>query len=209
MPCAIALGGYNAAITGSPFDPPYLHLPPAFTVAHPLVLDLHALSVLGQLLVGEFRGLFFYAPALLLLAPLAFVKAESVAKRVLLVSFVAAHLAFVSSFWMWDGGWCIGPRHLAPLMTVLLAEGVDALARTQWAKLPFVGLASVGVAINVVAVATNPYVPSARPFSEVYWPALARRPNHIGHDLPDARDPPLREGERPRLGARFSSSRHE
>ena len=61
---------------------------------------------------------------------------ETLPRRLLLGAFALAQLGFIASFWMWDGGWCIGPRHLAPLMMVLLYEGVDAVARTPRATLP-------------------------------------------------------------------------
>jgi hypothetical protein len=174
LPSALALGAYNAAITGSPFDPPYHHLTSAFESAHPYVLDRHTLTVAGQLLFGQYRGLFFYAPALILLFPLALVKLEGRARRLLFGAVVLAQLGFIASFWMWDGGWCIGPRHLGSLIMIVLYEGVLALARTPRARLPFLALAGVGIAINLVAVATNPFAPSARPFSELYWPAFVR-----------------------------------
>ena len=176
LPCALLLGLYNRAITGSALDPPYHHLTSIFYTVHPYVLDLHTFAVARDLLVSQYRGLFFYAPALVLLAPLAVARAETSARRWLLGGFVAVYFVFVASFWVWDGGWCIGPRHLAPVMMVFLYEGIDALARSApGLRLPFVGLAGCGVAINLVAVATNPLVEgSKRPFTEVYWPALAR-----------------------------------
>ena len=182
LPCALALGAYDAAITGSPFDPPYHHLTSAFSTDHPYVLDLHTFAVAGRLLFGQYRGLFFYAPALLLLLPLSLARGESRARRLLLGAFVLAQVGFIASFWMWDGGWCIGPRHLASLMMILLYEGIDALARTPRARLPFFATAGVGIAINLVAVATNPFAPSERPFTELYWPAFLRgaiAPNNV------------------------------
>ena len=40
------------------------------------------------------------------------------------------------------------------------------------------------MAINLVAVATNPFVPSERPFSDLYWPAFRRgaiTPDNVFH----------------------------
>jgi hypothetical protein len=174
LPFALALGAYNAIITGSPFDPPYHHLISAFDTARPYVVDLHTLTVAGRLLVGQYRGLFFYAPALLLLLPLGLARIETPAQRALFAVTVLAQFGFVASFWMWDGGWCIGPRHLASLMMIVLYEGVFALAQTPRARIPFFALAGIGIGINLLAVATNPFAPSERPFSELYWPAFAR-----------------------------------
>jgi hypothetical protein len=176
LPCALALGAYNAAITGSPFDPPYHHLPPSFETDHPYVLDLHTLAVAGRLLFGQFRGLFFWAPALLFLVPLAMARLATAPRRILFGAFALAELGFVASFWMWDGGWCIGPRHLTGLMMIALYEGVQAVAETPRTRPLFLALAGVGVAINAIATATNPFVSPqpSRPFSDVYWPSFVK-----------------------------------
>jgi hypothetical protein len=186
FPCALALGAYNAAITGSPFDPPYHHLPSEFVTDHPYVLDLHTFAVAGRLLFGQYRGLFFYAPELLFLVPLALARIDGLARRLLLGGFALGQLGFIASFWMWDGGWCIGPRHLAGLMMILLYEGVNAVARTPRARLPFFTLAGMGIVINLIATATNPFVPSPpqRLFSELYWPAFVKgaiTPDNVFH----------------------------
>jgi hypothetical protein len=185
-PSLVALGAYNTAVTGSPFDPPYFHLTAEFTRAHPYTLDLHSFWVASELLFSEFRGLFVYAPALLLLFPLAVIKSESWSRRALLLALFAVEITFLSSFWMWDGGWAIGPRHLAVLMSVLLLEGIDAVARTPGARAPFWVLAAVGLVLNLAAVSTNPYAPSLHPFRELYLPALAQgriAPDTVFHML--------------------------
>ncbi|HEY2510448.1 MAG TPA: hypothetical protein VGI39_06320 [Polyangiaceae bacterium] len=175
LPSAVALGLYNASITGSPFDPPYHHLTSTFYTANPTTFDRHTLTVAFALLFGQYRGLFFYAPALLLLAPLAFARVPA-ARRRLLGGYAFVHFVFIASFWVWHGGWCIGPRHLTPLMMLFAYEGVDALASSSPFFRPvFFGLASAGVALNLVAVATNPFVDTTEhPFTDLYWPALAR-----------------------------------
>jgi hypothetical protein len=188
LPCALAFGAYNACLTGSPFDSPYSHVTSAFYNLTPIKFDLHTLAVARDLLISEYRGLLFYAPALLVLAPLAYARTEPHARRWLLVAFTGAHFLFVASYWVWNGGWCIGPRHLTPMMMVLLYEGVGALslggARYRMA---FVALASLGVAGNLVAVATNPAIDVSRhPFRDAYGPAFLRgemTPDSVFRDL--------------------------
>ena len=177
VPSALLLGALNAATTGSPFDMLYQHTTSTFYHYPVWALDADTLHAAWVLLFSEYRGLFFYAPALLVLGPLALLRAPSSARRWLLAGFCAAHFTFIASYWARYGGWCIGPRHLTPVLMVLLYEGVGALAQVEsgLARLSFVGLASAGLAINVVAVATNPFVEgSEKPFTELYWPALAR-----------------------------------
>lgn len=188
LPSALVMGLYNASITGSPFDPAYRHLTSTFYTASPYTLDRHTLDVAAALLFGQYRGLFFYAPALLLLVPLALLYAPTSRRRRLLGGYAFAHFLFIASFWVWHGGWCIGPRHLTPLMMLFAYEGVDALARSSpFFRPPFFGLASAGVALNLVAVATNPFVDTTlHPFTDLYWPALARgemTPHSVFADL--------------------------
>jgi hypothetical protein len=176
IPCALALAVYNVCITGSPFDWAYAHVTSTFYNPTPLRIDLSTVTVARDLLVSEYRGLLFYAPALLVLAPLAYVRTTPRARRGLLAGFTGAHFVFVASYWMWAGGWCIGPRHLTPVLMLLLYEGVGALARSAagW-RVAFVGMASLGLAGNVVAVATNPRIEGPRhPLRDLYWPAFSR-----------------------------------
>jgi hypothetical protein len=176
-PCAAVMLAYDAAITGSPFDLPQRHVRALFFPpwGRRFALDAQTLHAARMLLFSEYRGLLVYAPLLLVLFPLAIARAESSARRGLLLAIACAQFTFVASYWMWDGGWSIGPRHLVALIMLLTYEGVGALARTPRAQLPFVGLASAGLALNLVAVATNPFVEGfMHPFNELYWPAFAR-----------------------------------
>jgi hypothetical protein len=185
LPCAVAFGIYNARITGSPFEGAYAHVTSTFYNPAPLRVDAHTLAVLRDLLFSEYRGLFVYAPALLVMVPLAYVHSP---RRWLWVGFTGAHLVLVASYWVWDGGWCIGPRHLTPVLMVLLYEGVSAVAGSamRW-RAAFAALASLGVAGNLVAVATNPRVEGVRhPFRDLYGPAFVRgemTPDSVFHDL--------------------------
>jgi len=177
LPCAVAMFAYNAAITGSPFDPPYRYGGGQFRApwGRAFGLDAQALHAARMLLFSESRGLFVYAPALLLLVPLALARAGGGARRWLFVTLACVQLTFVASFFLWDGGWAIGPRHLVPLMMLLVYEGVGAVARTPRAQPLFAGLAAAGVALNLLATATNPFVEGfAHPFGDLYWPAFAR-----------------------------------
>jgi hypothetical protein len=188
LPCAIALTAYNVCITGSPLDWAYAHVTSAFYNPTPLRLGLSTVTVARDLLVSEYRGLLLYAPALLVLAPLAYARTAPRGRRWLLAGFTGAHFVFVASYWMWAGGWCIGPRHLTPVIMVLLYEGVGALARSAAGfRLAFACLASLGLAGNLLAVATNPRIEGSRhPFRDLYWPAFSRgemTPDSVFHAI--------------------------
>jgi hypothetical protein len=76
---------------------------------------------------------------------------------------------------MWAGGWCIGPRHLVPLVMLLVYEGVFAVAQAPRARIAFAVLAVLGIGINLIATSTNPFVQSTvHPLRDIFWPALSR-----------------------------------
>jgi hypothetical protein len=189
LPCAVAMFAYDAAITGSPFDFPQRYVRPQFFPpwGRRFALDAQALHAARALLFSEYRGLFVYAPMLLLLLPLAVMRAESAARRGVFLAIAIGQFAVVASYWAWDGGWSIGPRHLVALTMLLVYEGVGALARTPRARPWFAGLASIGLALNLVAVATNPPFQGAeRPFRQLYWPAFLRgeiAPDNVFREL--------------------------
>jgi hypothetical protein len=176
LPCALAFGAYDLVTTGSVFDPPYKFIAPEFVApgGRIFALDAQAWHAARELLFSEYRGVFFWAPALLLLLPLAVVRAPAARRSLLLATTVTLYL-LVATYWMWAGGWCIGPRHLVPLVMLLLYEGVFAVAQVPWARLPFAALAVLGMAINLTATATNPFVQSTvHPLRDIFLPALLR-----------------------------------
>jgi hypothetical protein len=184
VPCALAFGVYDLVTTGSVFDPPYKFVPPEFVPPRGrafaldaqgfFALDAQAWHAARELLFSEYRGVFFWAPALLLLLPLAAVRAPA-ARRSLLLATTATLFFLVATYWTWAGGWCIGPRHLVPLVMLLVYEGVFAVAQVPRAHAPFAVLAVLGIAINLTATATNPFVQSTlHPLRDIFLPALLR-----------------------------------
>ncbi len=174
LPSALVVAALNLATTGSVFDLLYHHTTSIFYHYPPYSLDLDAVRAAGVLLFSQYRGLFFYAPALIVLGPLAFTRAPSRSRRLLLAGFCVVHLVFIASYWARYGGWCIGPRHLTPILVVLLYEGLPHLATSsRWTNRAFFALGATGLAMNVLAVATNPMLEGAWwPFAQLYWPAF-------------------------------------
>jgi hypothetical protein len=177
LPCAVALGAYDFATTGSPLDPPYKFIAPEFVApgGRVFALDAQAWHAARELLFSEYRGVFFWAPPLVLLLPLAAVRTQPLARKVLLLATATTLFLLVAAYWMWAGGWCIGPRHLVPLVMLLVYEGVFAVAQTPRARIAFAVLSVLGIAINLIATSTNPFVQSTvHPLRDVFWPALSR-----------------------------------
>lgn len=175
-PCAIALLGYNRLVTGKYFDFPYNHVPEQWAAMRTAFgMRLPSPEALWELLFGQYRGLAFYAPALLLAVPLilrAFAGPRRRRNFVMLV--MAAHVLLISSYFMWDGGWCTGPRHLAPVIALGLYEGAAAVARRPRNRLVFMLLSLGGAILSLTATATNP-MPSQdkrTPAFQIFFPDL-------------------------------------
>ena len=83
------------------------------------------------LLVSPGRGLLFYAPVLLLLIPALPVLWRARRAEAAFILVLAATQTLLYARWhVWFGGWCWGPRFLAPLMPFL------ALALGPWLEEP-------------------------------------------------------------------------
>jgi hypothetical protein len=145
-PIAVLLG-YNVAAFGSPFDMGYFHedlnqFREVHSADNPLGLGRVKLGLVTALLWGEFRGLFAYAPILILAVPGWVVMAWKRRWNVLIVSLSACACVLLVnlSYPNWTGGWSTGPRFLLPLV--------------PFAMLAVAALISVG-GRSVVAVAAT------------------------------------------------------
>jgi len=128
------------------------------------VLRAPSLDALYGITISPYRGLFFFAP-LLLLALLPLVR-ERLVIVVTLVFF-----AFNVCFNGWEGGFAVGARYLVPLIPLL---GVLLLECRGWMRPAVVALAVVSFAINFAATAVDPH-PSGtipRPLTQYIVPLL-------------------------------------
>jgi hypothetical protein len=122
--------------------------------------------------ISPYRGLFFFAPVLLL--ALVGLFREPVALAISLF-FFAVNLCFIN----WEAGFALGARYLVPLIPLL---GL-ALMTVRWRKL-LVVLAVLSFGINFAATAVDPQ-PSGtipRPLTQYILPLLVR--GHFSPDVP-------------------------
>src|SRR5208282_4485259 len=115
--------GYNLLTFGSPWDMGYFHHATAqFARVHnrqnPLGLRMPDPTLLIPLFWGEYRGLLFYAPILVLAFPGWLLLAARRRFDMAAVSLAIAAAVFVVnlSYPEWTGGWSTGPRLLVPLL---------------------------------------------------------------------------------------------
>jgi hypothetical protein len=167
-------------------------------------IGLPRLAVVGELLLGQYRGLLVYSPWLGLgLLALPFWRREAlrtVAWPLLAGAFGVVLL--ISGYSFWQGGTCFGPRHLVatiPLLAVPLAFVPASWLRTPWPA----ALAFVSVLVNLLGTAITPFLSERelQPLTRAYLP-LALQGNMSISPL-DAMTPFRETAMRFAFGTRF------
>jgi hypothetical protein len=158
----VALAAYQWACFGSPFRTSVATTDPRF-LTHGSVFVAPSLDAFLGITISPYRGLFFFAPVLLMAIPVAR------DRRILAVVafFVAANVCFNG----WEGGFAVGARYLVPLIPLL---GLFLLDCRGWMRPAVVALAAVSFAINFAAAAVDPQ-PSGtipRPLTQYIVPLL-------------------------------------
>lgn len=149
---------FNASLFGSPFSPSYAHESFAewAEVARKGVFGISwpSLSGLALLLVSPSRGLFFFAPVLLLALPALFARSD-LRRRVRLMAVVLTAV-LLSGHGAPHGGWAMGPRYLLLVVPFLC----EALAERNGRGSPLAGaLLGVSFVFCVVPALTFPFAP--------------------------------------------------
>ena len=145
---ALLLGGYNYARYGDVLQTGYL---PQEKFSTPW------LEGITGLLISPGRGLFLYAPVLLvsLLATPAFVKRHRLeAALALLVS--ASSVLLYGRWFFWHAGYAWGPRFLVPIVpfvVILMAPLLEKLSGKGW--LAFASFCLVSVAIQILGLSVD------------------------------------------------------
>jgi hypothetical protein len=170
MPGAILILAKNYLISGSPFQVSYGSNPafPEITSGTSFGFDLPDLEAVAGLLWGEYRGLFFWCPVLLMAIPglvILFKKHPPVAWMIAVV-FVFIMIQ-VSSFYSWFGGNAVGPRYLAPALPFLSLAAAYGIKRFP---IPGAALALLSVVLMamVSAVAIDPPQDVLTPLQSFY-----------------------------------------
>jgi len=185
LPAIIFILGYNYYFTGSPITMMYkfhtfqdLHSNYGFSL--PTIESLWGLSF------SNYKGLFFYAPFLLLalFAVFRHNKISAIASHY--ITWVSiAYFLVIAGYFGWWGGWTYGPRLLFPIVVLLLYEGILQVSKYKINKVLFWALTVFGLAGAFLAKITVLYsIPteSIHPFVQTIFPALANggfNPNNL------------------------------
>ena len=138
----LVLLAYNQAAFGTPWDMGYFHHATSeFAKVHsrdnPLGLLSPDWSKVGPLLWSRYRGLFVFAPILLLAVPGWFVLIWRRRWALTIVSMLIVSAIFLVnlSYPEWTGGWLTGPRLLLPLIPFAMIPVAYLLAgSSRWAR---------------------------------------------------------------------------
>lgn len=187
VPTLILLA-YNVLAFGSPWEMGYFHHATAqFAKVHsrqnPLGLRMPDPSLIAPLLWGEYRGLFYYAPILLLAIPGWFVLLTRRRFDMAAASFSIAVVLFVVnlSYPEWTGGWSTGPRLLVPLLPFATIPVAAVLAgRGRWSRLAAwtaALLALAGGALMLLFQGVGARIPQDLnlPLRDLVWPLWTGR----------------------------------
>jgi hypothetical protein len=158
LPAAALILVNNYAISGSPFKLSYGSNPlfPELTATTGYGFNIPDAAAIRGLLVGEYRGLFFWSPALLMAVPgvyYMFCKERGVA--IMTVIGCALILLQAAAFYTWFGGNAIGPRYLAPVIPFVGLAAAYGIQRWPEPGLVLV-LISIALMLGVTAIAIDP-----------------------------------------------------
>ncbi len=138
-----------------------------YPVAVRLLQALTDLETLAGVLISPGRGLFVYAPLLLLsVFSLGLFFRRHPGETLVIVGSVAAYIVILAAWPKWWGGWGWGPRFLLPFIPYLilpLAAMLDlilAQRRWLWLGIPLIMLALIGAAIQITGVLVGPSMPA-------------------------------------------------
>jgi hypothetical protein len=108
------------------------------------------------LLLSPNKGLIFYAP-LALLSPVGLwlMRKTQLAEAGLILAVGLSCALINAKFFDWPGGWCYGPRYLAPALPALMAPIARAVAAARGFRHLAVALFLAGFAVNFLGALVN------------------------------------------------------
>jgi hypothetical protein len=169
-PAALIILANNFLISGSPLSIGYGSNPafPEINAGNAFGFNLPDLEAMRGLLWGEYRGLLFWSPALIMAIPgiAVLFREDRRAAVMVLVVFVLVMLQ-VGSFYSWFGGSAVGPRYLAPAIPFIGLAAAYGIKRfpVPGALLTAASAAFMGM---VTAIAIDPPQDVLRPLGAFY-----------------------------------------
>jgi hypothetical protein len=160
----------NYAISGSPFKLSYGSNPlfPELAATTSYGFSMPEAAAIRGLLWGEYRGLFFWSPVLLMALP-GFYYMFRKDRRAAIMTMAGCVLILLqaAAFYTWFGGNAVGPRYLAPILPFVGLAAAYGMQR--WPEPGLVlGLISIVLMLGVTAIAIDPPGDVATPLQSYY-----------------------------------------
>lgn len=177
LPFVLLVLWHNYLVTGNSFTMPYsfvsnVNFAPMRTN---LGFRTPSLSVIWELFFGQYRGMIFYAPVLLIAFP-CWIKAliDNPEKYRFTALLLAIWVVVLSMYYMWDGGYSYGPRHLIPPAMILFYESIRTILKSRFAINASIALGTIGLVFAITAQAINPLFPQkySKPMFEFIFPGF-------------------------------------
>jgi len=166
LPAFVLMMAYNYSSFGSPFDIGYQHEAEKVYIETSsqgfMGITYPSISSLYEILVGPYRGLFFFSPFLVLFFPSLyyFHRDQSFRKEFwLIVAIFAGYVYVASGYAVWHGGWCVGPRHLTPVIPFMLTPMLFLPTRKTVSALATI-LICLSVLLAFLCTIIFPYFPN-------------------------------------------------
>ncbi|MDI6783386.1 MAG: hypothetical protein QME64_04720 [bacterium] len=105
------------------------------------------------LLLSPGKGILWYSPPVFLsLLAFPIFWNENRKLCMLFLAIVIIHLVIYSGWVAWEGGWCWGPRHLVPIVPLLILPIGFWLKSIPWAKVVWLIIFSIGVFVQWLGI---------------------------------------------------------
>jgi hypothetical protein len=170
IPGAVLILANNYVTTGSLLSVSYGANAnfPEISTGNAMGFNLPNLQVMFALFIGEYRGLFFWCPVLMLaIAGLIELIRKERAIAVMVSAVTVMILLQVASFFMAFGGNAIGPRYLAPALPFIGLTAAYGIKR--WPEPGLVLLVvSIVLTLGVTAIAIDPPADVMTPLESFY-----------------------------------------
>jgi hypothetical protein len=158
LPAALLILVNNYAISGAPFQLSYGSNPlfPELTATNTYGFNLPQPEAMLGVFWGEYRGLLFWSPVMLLAVPgIVEMFRKDRARAIMTAAGCVLIVLQVGAFYTWFGGNAIGPRYLAPALPLIGLAAAYGINRFQEMGLVLM-LISVGLMGLVTAIAIDP-----------------------------------------------------
>jgi len=159
LPGAVATMINNYAVSGSPFTFPSAHAVNYGVMRESYGFGTWQPEAFWGLTLSPYRGLLFYAPALIAVAALAIMERRRLLQRSMLKDpFVLPAIVLVLVFFThatWWGGWAYGPRYLTVVPVLLLVRAMPSIACRPLLARATIALGAAGLICAVAARLTT------------------------------------------------------